>query len=131
MDIQLGSNWSKIKNEIDEEADKLDISVSNAKDIIDHFLSLDNTYVWGRLAFMVKNGAGARNIFRVVDNVQLVDIPHQVHEYFGLIGIEFIFIPFQTLWYYQIFKNLATNPQEVQNLFESMRSYIIGMEIEG
>ena len=107
MDIQLGSNWSKIKNEIDEEADKLDISVSNAKDIIDHFLSLDNTYVWGRLAFMVKNGAGARNIFRVVDNVQLVDIPHQVHEYFRLIGIEFIFIPFQTLWYYQIFKNLA------------------------
>ena len=39
--------------EIDKEYDKLDISVSNAKDIIDNFLSLANKYDWGCLAFMV------------------------------------------------------------------------------
>ena len=30
--------------DIDKEADKLDISVSNAKDIIDHFLSIASKY---------------------------------------------------------------------------------------
>ena len=32
--------------EIDKEADKLDISVSNAKYIVGHFLSLANKYGW-------------------------------------------------------------------------------------
>ena len=35
--------------EIFEEVEKLDIPVSNAKDIIDYFLSLSNKYGWGRL----------------------------------------------------------------------------------
>ena len=43
--------------DIDKEADKLDISVSNAKDIIDHFLSIAKKYDSGRLAFMVQTGA--------------------------------------------------------------------------
>ena len=46
-------------NEIYKGADKLDISVSNAKDIIDHFLSISSKYVWVRLVFMVDTSAGA------------------------------------------------------------------------
>ena len=39
--------------EIEMEADKLDISVSNTKDSIYHFLSLATKYYWGILAFVV------------------------------------------------------------------------------
>ena len=53
--------------EIDKETDKLDISASNSKDIIDNFLSLDNKYGWGRLAFVLGTADGPRNIFRVVE----------------------------------------------------------------
>ena len=52
--------------DIYKEDDKLDISVSNAKDIIDHFIDPDNKYVWGRLAFMVDTGAVSQKIFQKV-----------------------------------------------------------------
>ena len=45
--------------DLDKESDMLYISVSNAKDIIDHFLSISNKYVWVRLVFMVDTSAGA------------------------------------------------------------------------
>ena len=53
--------------EIYKEADKLDISVSNAKDIIYHFLRISNIYGWGSLSFMVDTGEGEKNIFRQVE----------------------------------------------------------------
>ena len=43
--------------DIDKEADKLNILVSNDKDSIDHFLSLANKYGWVLIAFMVDTGA--------------------------------------------------------------------------
>ena len=52
--------------EIYKETYKLDISVSNAKDIIDHFFSLDKKYGWRRLEFMVGTGTSANNTFRQV-----------------------------------------------------------------
>ena len=52
--------------EVDKEFVKLDIPVSNSKDIIYHFLSISKKYVWGHLASVVKTGAGTKNIFRVV-----------------------------------------------------------------
>ena len=52
--------------DIDNETYKLDISVSNAKDIIDHFFSLDKKYGWRRLEFMVGTGTSANNTFRQV-----------------------------------------------------------------
>ena len=36
---------------------------------------------------MVKTGAGANNIFRQVEKIQLAYIPHQSHVYFGLLGL--------------------------------------------
>ena len=47
-------------NKIDKETEKLDISVSNAKDIIDPFIILANKYGWGRLAFMVGYATGSK-----------------------------------------------------------------------
>ena len=38
---------------IDKETDKLDVSVSNVKDIVDNFISLANKYGLGFLVFMV------------------------------------------------------------------------------
>ena len=58
-------------NKIDRETDKLDISVSNPKEIIEHFLSFDKKYVWGRLAFMVGTDKGTNKNFRVLENIQL------------------------------------------------------------
>ena len=49
--------------DIDKEAGKFGISVSNSKYIIDNFLSLANKYFLIRLAFMVDTGAGTNNIF--------------------------------------------------------------------
>ena len=59
--------YLKSTKEIDKESDKLDISVSNAKDIIYCFLCLAKKYGWVRLAFTVDTGAGAKNIFRQLE----------------------------------------------------------------
>ena len=65
----------------------MDISVSNAKDIIDHFLSLNKKYVQGRLVSMVDTGTDAKNIFWRLDHIKITDMYHQAHGYFGLLGI--------------------------------------------
>ena len=68
------------KKEIEKENEILYISVSNTKDIIYHFPSQDKKYGWGRLAFMVKTGAGAKNTLSQADHIQIVDMHHQSHE---------------------------------------------------
>ena len=66
-----------------KEAHKLDIPVSNSKDIIDHFLSLANKHGWGRLAFVVNTGTGTKNICRAVYQIHIEDIHIQALGYFG------------------------------------------------
>ena len=73
--------------DIYKEAENLDTSVSNAKDIIDHFLSLYNKYGSGRLALMVDTDEGPMHIFWKVEQIQIADMHHQAHAYFGLKGI--------------------------------------------
>ena len=73
--------------EIYKEPDKLDISVSNVNDIIDHFLGLSNKYGCVRLEFMLENDVGENNIFRQVEQIQIADMYHQAHGYFRLLGI--------------------------------------------
>ena len=73
--------------EIDKDADKLDISVSNSKYIIYNFLSVANKYGWRSLFLMVDTSAGAKNIFWQVEQIHIADIRHQEHGYFGLMGI--------------------------------------------
>ena len=41
-DLQGVKLYPKAKKEMDKESDKLDVSVSNAEDIIDRFISLAN-----------------------------------------------------------------------------------------
>ena len=74
--------YLKSTKEIDKESDKLDISVSNAKDIIYCFLCLAKKYGWVRLAFMVKTGSGTKKILRQVKQIQLGNIHHKPHGYF-------------------------------------------------
>ena len=67
--------------------DKLDISVSNSEDIINTFLSLAINYGWGSLSFVVGTATGAKNIFRLVEQIQLADMQIQAFGYFVLQGI--------------------------------------------
>ena len=60
--------------QIDKEADKLDISVSNVKDIVYNFLSIANKYGWVCLVLMVDTGAGTNKIFRQVEKIHIADI---------------------------------------------------------
>ena len=57
--------------DIDKGTDKLNISVSNAKDIVDHFFSFARKYILRRLSFMVVIGKGAMKSFRVVEQIQI------------------------------------------------------------
>ena len=65
--------------EIDKESDKLDITVSNTKDIIDNFISLYKKYGWKHLEFMVETGAGTNKIFWQVDQIHMADMHHKSH----------------------------------------------------
>ena len=60
--------------EIYKETDKLDTSVSNSKDIAYYLLSLAKKYVWVCLTLMVGKSSGAKNVFRVVEQVKLEEI---------------------------------------------------------
>ena len=46
--------------EIDKDTDKIDVSVSNSKYIINPFLNVSNKYIWGRISFMVNTGTCAQ-----------------------------------------------------------------------
>ena len=72
---------------IDKESYKLDISVSNSKEVIDQFLSLADKYVWGCLSFMLNTVTDANSIFKVVYQIQIADMRVQAFGYFGLQGI--------------------------------------------
>ena len=105
--------YLKATNQIDKESEKLDISVSNTKDLIDHFLSLDNKYGWVRLAFLIKTGAGAKNMFRQVYQIQMTYIHHQSHGYFGLTVIANVVNALPKPLVVLALLNLVTSAQEV------------------
>ena len=119
------------RKDIDKEADKLDISISNAKDIIDNFLGLVNKYGWGRLAFMVRTGVGNKNIFQNVYQTKIVDMHVQPFGYFGLQGIANLkkFLPNPLI--VAAIKQFAQTPQEVQNIYDRVISGNIFKAIEG
>ena len=76
-DIQGIKLYLQATNEIYKEAEKLEISVSNSKDNIYHFLSLANNHGCRHLAFMVDTGATANIIFRQVNKIQNSDMYNQ------------------------------------------------------
>ena len=117
--------------EIYKEADKLDISVSNVKYIIYHFLSITKKYDWERLAFMVVTATVPKNICSLVVQIHLTDIPHQAHEYFVLIGIGNVIFTLPNHLAVSALTNLATGAIEVKNFNDKVRSYIIAKKVEG
>ena len=103
-DLQGVKLYPKAKKEMDKESDKLDVSVSNAEDIIDRFISLANKQVWGRLGFMVETGTGPNKLIRQVQQIHIADIHYQACEYFGLLGIR------------NVGNNVFPNPSVVSDL---------------
>ena len=73
--------------EMDKESDKIDISVSKPKEIIDNFLSLVNKYDWGCLEFMVRTDSGDHNIFWKSEQINIMGMHAKLFRYFGLQGI--------------------------------------------
>ena len=116
-----------------EKNDKLDISFSNAKDIIDHFLSLNKNCGWVYLAFRVGTVSGQNNIFRVIKKINLADIYQQARGYFGLMGIRNIDIsPLTSLLEVSVLKSLADiDVIEIQNVYYRVSSDMIAKAIEG
>ena len=78
-DLQGQIKYPQLKKKIYKEADKLDISVSNYKDIIDNLLSLANKYSWGLLLLMVNTGLGVKKIFHKVEKIRVAYMHHQAH----------------------------------------------------
>ena len=71
---------------------------------------------------MVDTGADENNIFWYVDQIQIADIHHQAHGYFGLLVIGNVVNQFLTNpLVVSDLKNLANYGQEVQNFYEIVR----------
>ena len=102
----------------------------STKDIINHFPSIANKYGCVRLSFMVKPGAGKKNIFRKLEQIQLAYIHHQSHGYFGLAGIGIFGNALPKTLIVSDVLNLATSTQQVQNFHEKVRSDMIAKSIE-
>ena len=118
--------------DIDKEYDKLDISVSNAKDIIYNFLSLAIKYGWGCLVFMVETGAGTKNIFRQVEQIHISYMYHKSYGYFVLLDIGKVvnqFLPNPLV--VSVLQNLFNNAQEMKTFYDRVISDIIYKAIEG
>ena len=63
---------------------KNDVFVSNAKDVVDHFLVFANKYGWACLTFRVATADGVKNIFWLVENISLTAMKNQAWRCFGL-----------------------------------------------
>ena len=75
---------------------------------------------------MVQTGAGANNIFMHVEHIQLADIHHQSHGYFGLAGIINVSNPLAV----SDLLNLATIAQEVKNLYDRIaKTFTVQLQI--
>ena len=122
------------KKLIDKETDKLDISVSNSKEIIDHFLVLANNYGWGRLAFIIGTDTCPKTIYRVVVQIQFADIQKQAHGYFVLISIENVDLnPLPDNLTVSSLTHLSDNDitqaTVIYNFYDRVRSYIISKAV--
>ena len=115
--------------QIDKETYKLYISVSNFKDIVDHFLSLDNKCGWGGLAFMVNTGADTNKIFRVVEQIFIEEIQYQARGYIGLLRIVNYVSPlpitFKVRDLTHLSDNCGTLSVEIKKFFDRVHSYMI------
>ena len=70
VDSQGLNLYLQATKEIYKESYKIDIQFSNSEEIIDHFISLAHKYGWGRLSFLVRTGAGKKNILRHVGQIK-------------------------------------------------------------
>ena len=96
----------------------------------DNFLSLANMYGREHLVFIVDTGADAKTILWKVEQIQIVDMHHQAHGYFGLLIIVYVANrvvsnPFAV----SALQNLAKNAQEIRIFYDRVRSDMISKEM--
>ena len=70
------------------------------------------------------------NIFRQGEQIQISDIHHQAHGYFGLLGIGNVVNILPDPLVVSSLRNLSNNTQEVQNLYTRVSSDMISKSIE-
>ena len=81
---------------------------------------------------MLDTGKGATSIFRKVEKIQIMDMQHQAHGYFGLPGIRNVGNQvFPKTLVVRALQNLGKNAQELQNLYNRVRPDMIAKAIEG
>ena len=105
--------------------------VSNSKGVIYHFLSIDNKYIWVHVTFMVDTGIGAKNVFRRLQQIHLVDTNHQANGYFGLLGFGNVgnqVLPNSLV--VSTLQKLDKNLQKVQDFYDSVISDMIAKAME-
>ena len=75
---------------------------------------------------MVHTGAGANNIFWQVYHIQILDMHHKSHGYFGLIVIgNVVNLALLNPQVVSALQNLAISEQEVQIFYDRVRSDMI------
>ena len=79
---------------------------------------------------MVQTGAGANIIFRQAYNIQIADINHKAHEYFGLTGTINVVSSLSNPLVVLDLLHLATRAKEVQNFYDKLHSDMIAKTIE-
>ena len=131
VDTKRIKNYPQETKKMDKESGKLDISVPNAKYIIDSFISLYNKYGWGRLEFTVRTGAGENKICWYVYQINIADIHLQHHGYFVLQGIGIVNMPLLNPLFVTSRQNLSIPQQEMKVFYERVFSYIISKTIKG
>ena len=81
---------------------------------------------------MVDTDASTKNIFRQVEQIQIADMHHQGHGYFGLLDIgNFGNQVLPNPLVVSDLQNPEKNAQDLQNLYDRVRSDIKPKEIEG
>ena len=79
-----------------------------------------------RLSFIVDNGEVSKNIFWKLEKIQISDMHHQAHVYFGLLIIgNIVNRVLPNLLVLSDLQKLTKNAQEVQNFYDRVCSDII------
>ena len=74
--------------EIEKEEDCLEVSVSNAKDVLDYFTALASRFGWARLTNRIAvDGDETKSIFKQVESLSVEDLKYQAWGYFSVNGI--------------------------------------------
>ena len=110
--IQYTIHFQSLK-EINKEENKVNISVANAKYVVDHFPGFTKKYGWGRFSFKVTTGYDNKNLFLQTETIVLAEMKTQAW-FFGTVDIGHVVIASPSPLEVQDFPNIDTDKQQEQ-----------------